>query len=364
MKQLQERVYFENLDALRFLAALAVMGEHISRSFYFPDTVVKKYFLVAISLDGSGGEWGVSFFFVLSGFLITHLLLREFQQTETIALTTFYLRRTWRIWPLYWVVLLIGFVIHPLLDSSLHETASPLLYAIFMANFDNMYGAWNESGILGVQWSLAIEEQFYLLWPIVILWLAAHRRYFLPLVRVLIFVSLFYRLNGGHKYHTLSGAAPLMCGAALAYISLYQKKYIDRWVLIFSRKRMVVLYIFFFLVLVFNYRISKFFGWGEVITVVGFPIMSVWILTDQVFSKSTYFQPGRWKWATLAGKMSYGIYSLHMVAIVLVSYRYQHDHLSFWVAMIGIVLLTCTLVVLSYYFLEKPLLKRRPPTHA
>ncbi|MFN8890382.1 MAG: acyltransferase family protein, partial [Cyclobacteriaceae bacterium] len=101
MNERKERVYFENLDALRLLAALAVMGEHITRNFYFPDDSIKKYFIIAISLDGSGGEWGVSFFFVLSGFLITHLLLEEAKQEGSIQLSIFYARRILRIWPLY-----------------------------------------------------------------------------------------------------------------------------------------------------------------------------------------------------------------------------------------------------------------------
>lgn len=360
MSQPEERVYFENLDAWRFLAALAVMGEHITRSFYLPDDVFKKYFIIAISLDGSGGEWGVTFFFVLSGFLITHLLLQEIQRTGFLQLTTFYLRRSLRIWPLYFVVLILGFIIHPLFDSSLAEKASPLLYSTFLANFDNIYGAWPQSGILGVQWSLAIEEQFYLLWPLLILVLIPQRRFFLTFIGGLILFSFLFRWSGGHKYHTFSGVAPLMMGAALAYISVYQKSRLDQWGQLFSRKRMRWLYIYFFLLIIFNYRLSQFFHLGDIIAIIAFPLMSIIILIDQAFSPQALFNLGKRKWISLLGKMSYGIYLLHMVAIILAVYAYEYYHLSFWGSMVLLVALTAMFVIASYYFLEKPFLKMRP----
>ncbi len=359
MIQPKERIYFENLDALRFLAALAVMGEHITRSFYFPADPLKKYFIIAISLDGSGGEWGVTFFFVLSGFLITHLLLQEIQQAGRFHLATFYIRRTLRIWPLYFVVLIFGFVLHPWLDASLSEKANPALYSLFLANFDNIYGAWPQSGILGVQWSLAIEEQFYLLWPLLILILIPRKRFFLIFIGGLILSSFLFRLSGGHKYHTLSGVAPLMMGAALAYVSIYQKSQLDRWLRFFTRQRMMGLYICFFILIFLNYRLSRFFHLGDIISVFAFPLMSVIILIDQAFSPHTLFQLSNWKWASIGGKMSYGIYLLHMVTIMLSLYAYQEYHLSFWLAMVMVVVLTVLLVVMSHYFIEKPFLKMK-----
>ncbi len=360
MDKSTERTHFQNLDALRLLAALAVMGEHITRSFYFPDDVFKKYFIVIISLDGSGGEWGVTFFFALSGFLITHLLLQEIQQTGSLQLTTFYIRRTLRIWPLYFVVLILGFIIHPWLDASLIEAANPALYTTFLANFDNIYGGWPQSGILGLQWSLAIEEQFYVLWPLLILLLIPQKRFFLTFIGGLILFSFLFRWSGGHKYHTFSGVAPLMLGAASAYVSVYQKSRLDQWVRFFSRKRMMGLYICFFILIFFNYRLSRFFHWGDIISIFAFPLMSVIILIDQAFSPNALFQLSKWKWASIGGKMSYGIYLLHMAAIVLSLYAYQEYHLSFWLAMVLVVVLTILLVVLSYYFLEKPFLKMKP----
>lgn len=360
MGERKERVCFENLDALRFLAAMAVMGEHITRSFYFPDDPLKKYFIIAISLDGSGGEWGVTFFFVLSGFLITQLLLAEVKQNGSIHIGIFYARRTLRIWPLYFVVLILGFFFHPFFDASLMEKARPLLYSTFLANFDNIYGAWPQSGILGVQWSVAIEEQFYLLWPLVIILLIRHQKIFLTPVSLFIFISILFRLNGGHRYHTLSGLAPLMMGAALAYVAVYKKDRLDRLVVFLSRNHIRWLYVGFFLLIVFNYRLSSYFHWGECIAIIGFPLMAVVILIEQSFSPNACFRLGKSKLLSQGGKMSYGIYLLHMIAIILSEYVFNHYTISFWLAIGLIVLLTAAMVILSYYLFEKPILNLRP----
>ncbi len=357
---MNKRVYFENLDALRFLAALAVMGEHITRNFYFPDDSLKKIFIVAISLDGSGGELGVTFFFVLSGFLITYLLLSEFEQTGSIRLSTFYIRRTLRIWPLYFFVLFLGFVIQPLLNSDLIEKANWEMYAMFLANFDIIYFQWPQSEILGVQWSLAVEEQFYLLWPLMIVFLIPRKRIFLSVTIAVILVSLFYRLNEGHKYHTFSCSAPLLIGAVLAYVSIYQKAMLAKLINTFSKPKTLVIYVIMFLLVFFNYRITKYFNLHDLIPVLLFPLFSVFVLIDQNFSPHSFIKFGKLNFVTTAGKMSYGIYLLHMVAITIAVYLFEAGYLSFWFSILTIVALTLALVITCYYLIERPFLKLRP----
>src|SRR4026208_162751 len=98
-----ERVYFPNLNGLRFIAALLVIMQHIEqiKSMYGIANRWSSPFMQVI------GEQGVSLFFVLSGFLITYLMLEEEKKTGTIQIRNFYRRRILRIWPLYF---LIGFL--------------------------------------------------------------------------------------------------------------------------------------------------------------------------------------------------------------------------------------------------------------
>ena len=117
---------------------------------------------------------GVRVFFVISGFLITGLLLKEEQQAGTISLAGFYLRRCLRIWPVYFCYIGVVFLIS--------EHSKPIPGSTFVSALTfttHLWGNWQSarSWPLDHTWSLAIEEQFYLLWP-TILFLLARRRLF------------------------------------------------------------------------------------------------------------------------------------------------------------------------------------------
>src|SRR5215213_8378112 len=103
------RVYFPNLDGLRFIAALLVIIHHVEqlKSIYRIPNHWGSAFVQII------GEQGVVLFFVLSGFLITYLLLEEEKTTGTIRVRNFYLRRVLRIWPLYFFIVFISLAILP-----------------------------------------------------------------------------------------------------------------------------------------------------------------------------------------------------------------------------------------------------------
>ncbi|MBK7690909.1 MAG: acyltransferase [Bacteroidetes bacterium] len=117
----------------------------------------------------SNGDTGVSFFFVLSGFLITYLLLKENEMTGKIDIKSFYIRRILRIWPLYYFCVIFSFLIFPLLKAHFGQTpddaSNRILCSIFLNNFDRI-NVIPDAITLSVLWSVAIEEQFYLIWPI------------------------------------------------------------------------------------------------------------------------------------------------------------------------------------------------------
>jgi peptidoglycan/LPS O-acetylase OafA/YrhL len=134
-----------SLDGLRAISILLVVAGHMARSGHAPQIFWACY-----------AEIGVRIFFVISGYLITGILLREHEQTSTISLREFYIRRAFRIFPAALVFLLVVFVFywHQL---RWFDIAAALLY---VANMDP-WRPW----ILGHLWSLSLEEQFYLLWP-------------------------------------------------------------------------------------------------------------------------------------------------------------------------------------------------------
>lgn len=135
-----------SLDGLRAVSIALVILSHLV-----------KWKHVSLDIIGSYGSLGVFIFFVLSGYLITNLLLREHERTSSISLRMFYLRRAFRIFPAAFVFLAVVTILywHPM---KWYHVVAAFLY---VANMD-LSRPW----IFGHLWSLSIEEQFYLLWPL------------------------------------------------------------------------------------------------------------------------------------------------------------------------------------------------------
>lgn len=174
--------HIPQLDVLRGLAVLAVILYHAGD--FVPALRLHTLF--------GFGYLGVDLFFVLSGFLITGILVAS--KDEASYFTNFYARRILRIWPLYYALLLLTFVVLPLVRSSM---AAPIFqqshpwepYLFFVQNFfGNVQRAFY---MVRVTWSLAIEEQFYLVWPVIV-WLAP-RQVLKPLALGGIFLSIAAR---------------------------------------------------------------------------------------------------------------------------------------------------------------------------
>jgi peptidoglycan/LPS O-acetylase OafA/YrhL len=146
------------LDGVRGFSILLVIVEHLSLSF---------------KPAWNFGGTGVGIFFVLSGYLITGLLLAEFEKTDTIALKSFYLRRAARLVPALLLVVLICDPIFLILGWHKEVLASFIAMAYLM-NYATL-AAGHYLPAYGHTWSLAVEEHFYLLWPLVLMWLLRRR---------------------------------------------------------------------------------------------------------------------------------------------------------------------------------------------
>lgn len=172
-----------SLDGLRALSVFAVILGH-----------TQSALLDRIPFNASfrNGGQGVAVFFVLSGFLITHLLVKELRRDGQISLRRFYLRRTFRIFPPFYVYLLVIAVLGLLKEVPV-DAKSMLAAATYTWNYTPSAGGW----ILGHCWSLSLEEQFYLLWPACMayfsrrtnLWIAAGVIVLSPLSRVVTYYA-------------------------------------------------------------------------------------------------------------------------------------------------------------------------------
>ena len=144
--------HFKELDGLRGLASLAIFYHHFFQINSNPHALV--------SLIALPARLGVQVFFVLSGFLITALLLIE--RGEFSMIRNFYWKRVLRIWPALLIYLGVIYLINAWAGNARVALPYILLSLLFMSNFEGLFGS---SFTLGPTWTLAIEEQFYLIWP-------------------------------------------------------------------------------------------------------------------------------------------------------------------------------------------------------
>lgn len=181
--------YFPTFDALRFVAFLMVFFTHI------PLPANWRWL-------GSQGGNGVAFFFVLSGFLITYILLVNLQTGHRWKnLRNFFVRRILRIWPLYFACLLFAWATPHILNllglGSSTEGYAPnwLISATFLENYRMMItDSYPDVSPLRVTWSICIEEHFYLLWTLLFGWLSTRRTPYILAVGLLtpILVRYYY----------------------------------------------------------------------------------------------------------------------------------------------------------------------------
>ena len=182
----KEITYFSGFNALRFFAAFLVVIFHIEETrlmFELPNHT--DWSIV------SHGRLAVTFFFVLSGFLITYLLLKEHARHRDVSVSRFYMRRVLRIWPLYFFMVALGLAVIPLLSKaakvpyeSPYGALEALPYYLFFMPFlvNLFYG----NHFLTPLWSIGVEEIYYGVWAPVFKWL---RRWIVPIMLATVFIK-------------------------------------------------------------------------------------------------------------------------------------------------------------------------------
>ncbi len=177
------------LDGLRCISVLVVVAGHLN-TYYFKNKTADR-------LIGGGGL-GVIFFFVISGFLITTLFLKEEVATGTINIRKFYIRRALRILPVAYLfilcMLLLNFVFHLQIPVSYFLTSAFFVSSMARLNSPDVHG---NSSLVAHYWSLSVEEQYYLFFP----WLFRYgRKYLLGLLLSGIFIITLCRSLTDHTY--------------------------------------------------------------------------------------------------------------------------------------------------------------------
>lgn len=366
-----EKKYFTNLDAIRFVAAAMVYGQHaLGNSFAKLNLGIVFTRTVAVMCNGGTG---VAIFFVLSGFLITYFLVLEYDNTGKINIQKFYLRRVLRIWPLYYAVLLFTFIVYPLLKTIVHlnhQLCSNILYHIsFLSNFDvinvEKLCPGNDALSQNTTWSVSVEEQFYLFWPVI--FIMTPKKIWLYVVLLISGISLWFRMvnisdNEILYFHTISVLIYLATGGGVALLINKSAKLRS-----FFESVNTLYHIVFFLLatgLLFCDNIFFALPYGKAFYALLTAICFGLIIASQALTKSnSMLNLGNFKFASSYGKYTYGMYLLHSIVITLLDVvvrvlkvKTDSFYQSFLTGVVGFVI-TLFVSKLSYQTFESRFLK-------
>lgn len=358
------KLYFKNLDSIRFFAAFIVFVEHAVSPAYKYLPIQGTYFMKILNVFSDGGI-GVSIFFVLSGFLITYLLLCEYELNSKISLKNFYMRRILRIWPLYFFVVLFSFFIYPLLknfggmNNSL--SSSVMYYFTFLSNFDvihvHKYFTGNDALSQNITWSVSVEEQFYLFWPLLFVFLP--KKHWKFSIFSVIICSLLFRIYHFNDtivlyYHTFSVLIDLGLGAIMASLIKSNQK-IKLFFENISTRTHILLFSFSFGMILWGNRLFD-FDFGPAIVRFFISFSFALIISAQAFTtKLSILNLGRLSFPSTWGKYTYGIYLLHPIIITFwdVVYRVIGIPKTGFISLFSIAIFSfvLTLVISKFSFL-------------
>ncbi len=311
--------HFPDFDAFRWIAFLLVFFQHGFVSF---DTgIVNNHYYQVFATIKSNGHLGIDMFFVLSSFLITYKILEEYQYTSRFSLRNFLIRRTLRIWPLYFLVVLAGFSGAALLLNvfSIQLNLPPFQWmATFTVNYYFAFYGTHFLFFIVFLWSISVEEQFYIFWSVM---LKAGKKIMLPVILLLALISVIYTykidIDQRHNlyFDTIRYLPLFAAGSVFAYISINKKQIFNR--LISCPTWMIVMiYLAFTAILLFYHRI-----FSDPLTLwIEKPLIGLlfgFILFEQSFSPHSWFKLRSLKLAGNMGKISYGLYCFHGVALTL-----------------------------------------------
>jgi peptidoglycan/LPS O-acetylase OafA/YrhL len=331
--------YREDIDGIRALAILAVLGFHA-----FPKVI-------------SGGFIGVDVFFVISGYLITGIIMRNLSN-QTFSFSDFYFRRLKRIFPSVIVVmmtsLLLGWIL--LFEKELSQLGRHARYGVsFMSNFL----LWKESGYFDTSselkpflhlWSLCVEEQFYIIWPLILFIVVKFKINFFKIIFLIIGVSFILNLTNitkdpiGTFYLPATRFWEILTGGLLyqySYKDFFQNKLIQSFVSFLGL--MIVCACSFYLT-----KANVYPSWLAIIPVLGSSLMIV--AGSESWPNKAIFSKKIFRWF---GHISFPLYLWHWPLFAFARIVYGPD-LSVFLSFILIVV-SILLSWITFRFIENPI---------
>jgi peptidoglycan/LPS O-acetylase OafA/YrhL len=356
--QTGRRFYQPELDGLRFYAFLGVFVCHtlpFDAGFYHRFHLPVPWLWGAIAKSGAAG---VDLFFALSAFLITSLLLREQQETGRILLRNFYIRRILRIWPLYFLMIGLAAVMAHTVPGQHLPWYYVAGYLLFAGNWVHAIFGRPES-VCSPLWTVSIEEQFYLMWPLLMkilqrrgMIVAATATFVLATVSRLSFMLAGW--SGGFIYYgSICRCDSLALGILIAL-------FVDHLPRLTRVQRLLLLGAGLTGWVVSSAWLNEQPGPVDMRMVVGRLVVSLSagaILYAALHSHSWIV---RGSWVVQLGKISYGLYVLHLTG-VLIMLKLLHPVWGLQLLTVKILGfgMTVVLALASYRWIESPFLRMK-----
>lgn len=347
--------YIKQLDTLRAIAALLVIFQHWS-----PESAITRVnFLGAI---------GVGIFFVLSGFLITNILIDNKNNAEELAsskktvLKIFYSRRMLRIFPVYYLLIIVALIFHNYGETQIKSAFA--YYATFTINYYYFYSG-SMDGMLSPIWSLAVEEQFYLIWPWIIL--LAKREHLPAIISCFILTGMLgsflirdVPMNGALTFNNFDAFG---LGALLSWQITYNNKTFNQ----FYKALSYCACLSAILLVIFHTSNQTFYFRRTLISITALWLIA-YIIRNKASTRFTFTRFWNNRVLIFLGKISFGLYIYHSCAITLnyiLINKYFNPLLpdvlfkKYWAQLFWVenIVLLLSISTLSYVFFEKRFLR-------
>ena len=355
--------YFKELNSLRFIGFVGIFFGHV---FFSNDIEIvnSKIYSTLYSYGKILGFISIDSFFVLSSFLITWKGLEELKVTKKFQFKNFLIRRSLRIWPLYFLVILLGFLIE-FMKSYFTQDISSLpsfwSFILFILNFDIIKNGYEFLFFMVFMWSISVEEQFYIFWALVLKWFQNH---LLKISFLIILISIIFRIyfindSLNLNFHTVSALGNFGVGA-LAAIAAFNNSILITKIRDFSKTQIVIIYLISLIIFIAIPSLQN-HDLFIVIQRVLFSFVFAFIILEQTYCQQSIFKLSRIKYFNFFGKISYGLYCYHgiMITIVLKFSDYFSKSLFTSIFIFPTLIFCGTLLFshLSYKFFESKILK-------
>lgn len=363
--------YLPELDGIRGLAILGVLCSHgVGLTGLFAGTSVGDRLISHLMVPLWGG---VDLFFALSGFLITNILLRT--KGNQNYFSSFYARRALRIFPIYYLVLVLCLLVSHF-SAAFARQLPPgpewkFAYFIYLQNWPLFWhGNKMMEGFWGAYWSLAVEEQFYFIWPLIVLLISEKVISRVCLVGLLcalplrLFLSAYYFGGSfGLAQITSSRVDGLLLGAACSVYMFKHKKPVPmRWIVASGS---IGTFIIAWIAIFHKSELVSTGSWILTFGITGFALLSGAMVALSQHHIPSIQHALTLGWLRMAGKYSYGIYVYHLLIFLPVR-KFLWDHASLtatwnlpqrFLALVLLFVVVVFIAKLSYHLIETRFLR-------